>query len=104
MATRKQVAKAAATQDVLIPGDVKDMTLARDGKARIEWAERNMPVLRAIRARFAKERPLKGLRIAACLHVKLRPRTWLARCRPAAPRCSCAARTRSRRRMTSPRR
>ena len=69
MATRKQVAKAAATQDVLIPGDVKDMTLARDGKARIEWAERNMPVLRAIRARFAKERPLKGLRIAACLHV-----------------------------------
>jgi adenosylhomocysteinase len=36
---------------------------------RIEWAERSMPVLRAIRARFAKERPLKGLRIAACLHV-----------------------------------
>src|SRR5438105_11299059 len=50
-------------------GHVKDMALARQGRMRIEWADRNMPVLRAIRARFAKERPLKGLRIAACLHV-----------------------------------
>ena len=74
MAARKTAAKAAAKKnatmkDVVIPGDVKDMKLAREGKARIEWAERNMPVLRAIRARFAKERPLKGVRIAACLHV-----------------------------------
>ncbi len=69
MAARKTSAKSAATNDVVIPGDVKDMKLAREGKARIEWAERNMPVLRAIRARFAKERPLKGMRIAACLHV-----------------------------------
>jgi adenosylhomocysteinase len=50
-------------------GHVKDMALARAGKQRIEWADRNMPVLRTIRARFAKERPLKGVRIAACLHV-----------------------------------
>ena len=45
------------------------MGLVRDGRARIEWADRNMPVLRAIRARFAKEKPLRRLRIAACLHV-----------------------------------
>src|SRR5436190_22436853 len=51
------------------PGHVKDPKLAREGKARIEWADRHMPVLRTIRARFAKEKPLKGLRIAACLHV-----------------------------------
>ena len=66
MATRK---KAAAPVDVIVPGDVKDMQLARAGKDRIEWAERNMPVLRAIRARLAKEKPFKKLRIAACLHV-----------------------------------
>jgi len=52
-----------------VPHHVKDLGLAGDGKARIEWAERHMPVLRAIRARFAKEKPLKGMRIAACLHV-----------------------------------
>jgi adenosylhomocysteinase len=52
-----------------VSGDVRDLKLARDGKRRIEWADHNMPVLRAIRARFAKERPLKGIRIAACLHV-----------------------------------
>ena len=69
MAARKTAAKSAATNDVVIPGDVKDMKLAREGKARIEWADRNMPVLRAIRARFAKERPLRNMRIAACLHV-----------------------------------
>ena len=59
----------AATNGAAVAGHVKDMKLAREGKRRIEWADRNMPVVRAIRARFAKERPLKGLRIAACLHV-----------------------------------
>jgi adenosylhomocysteinase len=59
----------AATNGAAATGHVKDMSLARDGKRRIEWADRHMPVVRAIRARFAKERPLKGLRIAACLHV-----------------------------------
>jgi adenosylhomocysteinase len=48
---------------------VKDLKLAGKGKNRIEWAERSMPVLRLIRARFAKEKPLKGVRLAACLHV-----------------------------------
>jgi len=50
-------------------GDIKNAALARDGVARIEWAGREMPVIQQIRARFAKERPLRGMRIAACLHV-----------------------------------
>lgn len=49
--------------------DVKDTKLAGDGKRRIEWAEREMPVLRLIRERFSQEKPLKGVRIAACAHV-----------------------------------
>src|SRR5512137_1793914 len=49
--------------------DVKDMALAEKGRFRIQWAENDMPVLRQIRARFEKERPLKGVRVAACLHV-----------------------------------
>lgn len=49
--------------------DVKDISLAEGGRRRIDWAEREMPVLRQIRERFKKERPLEGVRIAACLHV-----------------------------------
>lgn len=49
--------------------DVKDVGLAPKGKLRIEWAEQDMPVLRQIRARFKKEKPLKGIKLAACLHV-----------------------------------
>ena len=49
--------------------DIKDIQLAEGGRRRIEFAEREMPVLRLIRDRFAKERPLKNLRISACLHV-----------------------------------
>ncbi len=49
--------------------DVRDMSLAEKGKSRILWAEQEMPVLRLIRTRFAEERPLKGVRISACLHV-----------------------------------
>ncbi len=48
---------------------VKDIQLAEGGRRRIEWAEREMPVLRLIRERFEKERPLAGLRLSACLHV-----------------------------------
>jgi adenosylhomocysteinase len=48
---------------------IADVSLAAQGKERIEWAERDMPVLRQIRERFAKERPLAGQRITACLHV-----------------------------------
>jgi len=49
--------------------DVKDVNLAGKGKLRIEWADQSMPVLRLIRERFEKEQPLKGIKIAACLHV-----------------------------------
>jgi adenosylhomocysteinase len=49
--------------------DVKDLALADEGKARIEWADADMPVLASIRKRFEAEKPLAGLRISACLHV-----------------------------------
>ncbi len=49
--------------------DVKDLALAGEGKRRIEWADRQMPVLAAIRERFEREQPLNGYRISACLHV-----------------------------------
>src|SRR5260221_10399905 len=49
--------------------DIKDPKLAPQGKKRILWADRDMPVLARIRERFAKEKPLKGLRLSACLHV-----------------------------------
>src|ERR1051326_6712621 len=49
--------------------DVKDPSLSGKGVTRVEWAARDMPVLRSIRHRFERERPLAGLRIAACLHV-----------------------------------
>jgi adenosylhomocysteinase len=52
-----------------VPHDVTDLGLAAEGVRRIEWAEREMPVLRLIRERFERERPLAGLRIGACLHV-----------------------------------
>ncbi len=49
--------------------DIKDATLADEGRRRTEWAARSMPVLRQLRERFARERPLAGKRLAACLHV-----------------------------------
>ena len=49
--------------------DIANIKLAAEGKKRIEWAERNMPVLRIIRERFKKEKPLKGINMACCLHV-----------------------------------
>ena len=52
-----------------ISSDIKDAALAERGKVRIEWAAEQMPVLNLIRQRFLKEKPLKGARIAACLHV-----------------------------------
>jgi adenosylhomocysteinase len=50
-------------------GDVKDLSLAQAGRKRVEWAERDMPVLRTIRQRFDKEKPLAGMRMSACLHI-----------------------------------
>src|SRR3989442_7102755 len=55
--------KAKATNDI------KDIRLADEGRGRTEWAERSMPVLRQLRERFTRERPLAGKRLAACLHV-----------------------------------
>jgi adenosylhomocysteinase len=52
-----------------IAHDIANPALAAEGKKRIEWAERNMPVLAQIRDRFAKEQPFKGVRISACMHV-----------------------------------
>ena len=49
--------------------DVKSLDLAEGGRRRIEWAEREMPVLRSIKERFLKERPFEGIRMSACLHV-----------------------------------
>jgi adenosylhomocysteinase len=49
--------------------DVRDLALADEGRRRTEWAERSMPVLRLLRERFTKERPLAGRRLSACLHV-----------------------------------
>ncbi len=49
--------------------DIKDISLAPKGKLRIEWAEQFMPVLRSIRERFKKEKPLEGVKVSACLHV-----------------------------------
>jgi len=49
--------------------DVKDLKLAAAGKKRIDWADQNMPVLRKIRDRFAREKPLRGVTLSACLHV-----------------------------------
>ena len=61
--TRTDTAASDATYDI------RDLALAEQGRKRTEWAERAMPVLRQIRERFARERPLAGKRVAACLHV-----------------------------------
>lgn len=53
----------------MIKFDIKDIGLAKKGRLRIEWAEQEMPVLRSIKERFSKVKPLKGINIAACLHV-----------------------------------
>jgi adenosylhomocysteinase len=55
--------------EIVTQHDIKDANLATGGRYRIEWAEQEMPVLRAIRERFEREKPLKGLRVSACLHV-----------------------------------
>ena len=53
----------------MVAHDVKNLALAAEGRLKIEWAEQWMPVLRQVRERFAKEQPLKGVRLGACLHV-----------------------------------
>jgi adenosylhomocysteinase len=58
-----------SVQTAIAKYDIRDIALADEGKRRTEWSERSMPVLRQIRARFAKEQPLRGLKLSACLHV-----------------------------------
>ncbi len=53
----------------MVKHDVKDLGLAAEGKKRIEWADGDMPVLRKIKERFEKEKPMAGKKMAACLHV-----------------------------------
>src|SRR5207247_4141613 len=53
----------------MVEHDVKDIAQAAAGRLKIEWAEQSMPVLRSVRERFAKEQPLRGVRVGACLHV-----------------------------------
>src|SRR3989475_2910068 len=53
----------------MVEHDVKNIGLAAEGRLKIEWAEQSMPVLRQVRERFAKEQPLRGMRLGACLHV-----------------------------------
>ena len=58
-----------ATEQPSIQHDIKDINLAPQGKQRIEWADREMPVLRLIRQRFEAEKPLSGVRLVACAHI-----------------------------------
>src|SRR5678815_1883261 len=53
----------------MVEHDVKNLSLANEGRLKIEWAEQSMPVLRQVRERFTREQPLKGIRLGACLHV-----------------------------------
>ena len=61
--------RPSMTQKISLPADIADAALAEAGVQRIEWAAREMPVIGQIRARFAAERPLEGLRMAGCLHI-----------------------------------
>jgi adenosylhomocysteinase len=58
-----------STTSPAIENDIKDISLAAQGKRRIDWAEREMPVLRLIRERFRTEQPLKGVKLVACAHI-----------------------------------
>jgi adenosylhomocysteinase len=69
MATKPTKQENMATSATHVPCDVKDFQLADLGKKRIEWANQSMKVLQIIRKEFIKNQPLKGMRIAACLHV-----------------------------------
>ena len=60
---------ASTAASPAVTHDVKDLALADEGRRRTEWAERSMQVLRQVRARFEKEKPLKGRKVSACLHV-----------------------------------
>lgn len=76
----------------MVKHDVKDINLAKKGKLRIEWAAREMPVLKSIAERFKKEKPLKGLKLAACLHVTTETATLMETLRDGGAQiCLCAS-------------
>ena len=58
-----------AKEGTVMQYDIKDINLAPQGKQRIEWADREMPVLRLIRERFEAEKPLAGIKLVACAHI-----------------------------------
>src|SRR6478609_3758740 len=58
-----------AQESLSLQYDIKDIDLAPQGKQRIEWADREMPVLRLIRERFEQEKPLTGVKLVACAHI-----------------------------------
>ena len=58
-----------AKEGISMEYDIKDINLAPHGKQRIEWADREMPVLRLIRERFESEKPLTGVKLVACAHI-----------------------------------
>jgi adenosylhomocysteinase len=68
-ATSIETSKVSVFLEEDMPYHIKDITLANAGRARIEWADLDMPVLASIRERFRRERPFEGIRISACLHV-----------------------------------
>ena len=69
MGKNRQSQRSPKVGKLVMTYDVKDLNLADKGKQRIDWAQKDMPVLRSIHESFAKKKPLSGLRIAACLHV-----------------------------------
>lgn len=82
--------------------DVKDLGLAAEGLKRIEWADKDMPVLRMVRERFGKEKPLAGYRMSACLHITTETANLARALRRAARNWPCVPAIRFPRRMTTP--
>ena len=80
--------------------DIKNPDLAPGGRHRIEWAEKEMAVLRGIREQFARERPFAGLRVGATMHVTTETANLMIACRVVGPMSSCLPATRSAPRMT----
>lgn len=65
----KEPTMIAIEESILDRSDIKDISLAEQGKNNIEWAFRNMPVLMKIKERFRKEQPFRGLKLSACVHI-----------------------------------
>ena len=68
-ASKRKISSVASRNGRALPHEVRDLGMAEAGRRRIEWADEQMPVLRLIRERFAKEKPLRGQRLSACLHI-----------------------------------